>query len=600
MNTLEYAKNELDKYSRRVFGERVEVVLECTRTGHPFDDVIEIEVERGKGKITGSNERAVLIGVYKFFYELGCRFVRPGPDGEKLVRKSLDQATVYASYRPQNRYRGICSEGAISEENVTDMIEWLPKVGMNSYFLQFVDGHLFFEKWYLHKESSVLSPEEYSVEESEKHYAAAVEAAKLRGLILQLVGHGWTTEPLGYVTYGETRTKDEEIKPEDRELFALVNGKRGFFKEMPGDTQICCSNPKARGYVTDAIVEYLKGHPETDILHFWEADGINNHCECEECQKRLPSEWYVTMLNELDEKLTAENIDAKIVFLIYCDLLFAPKDVRLRNPDRFIMMYAPIARNYNYDLYTDESFAEAKTVDLQYKRNENRHPVTGGEYLYFLKDWQSQIECDSFVFDYHLMTFQHGGDPSMIKISRTLYEDMKNLRKAGLNGNVSCQLQRIFLPTALPNYVMAEQLFESKCSFEEIEEECLQAEYGEQYKAVRDFLHKTEDFFLSKGMTSGDMAARAEALEQYEKVLDIYERKLEFVSEDETVKRSLKNLAYFFGVQRLFVATCKKKAAGEKYEEDLAALNRFVDENELAVQPDDDCLFRKDGFKAWL
>ena len=471
MNTINYAQSELKKYCDAVIGQECEIELINTDCGNPFDDNIEIDVCHGKGVIKGSNPRAVLIGVYKFFYELGCRFVRPGKDGEILVKKAKEDCTVKKSYMPQNRYRAICSEGAISEQNVIDMVEWLPKVGMNSYFTQFVDGHLFFEKWYAHKESTVLSPEPYSVADSVRHMENVVEAIKRCGLIYQAVGHGWTTDPLGYVTYGDERSKEEDIKPEHRELFALVKGKRGFYNS-PGDTHLCYSKQKARDIITDGIVKYLKEHKEVDILHFWLADNLNNHCECDDCKKQLPSEWYVTMLNTLDEKLTAAGINTKIVFLIYCDLLFAPKTVSIKNPDRFIMMYAPIARDYFQILYTDENFAAATTAP-KFNRNHNRHPKTGGEYLYYLSEWQKVVNCDSFLFDYHLMTFQYGGEPSFTKISRTIYEDMMGLGKAGLNGNVSCQLQRVFLPSSLPNYVMAETLFGTDRTFDQIEEECL-------------------------------------------------------------------------------------------------------------------------------
>ncbi len=601
MTTFEYANQELNKYAALVIDGKWEISLVVEPQGHPFDDLFSIEVEKGKGRIVGSNERAVLLGVYKFFYELGCRFVRPGKAGEILVKRQVEECSVRKSYAPKNRYRGVCSEGAISEENITDMVEWLPKIGMNSYFMQFVDGHLFFEKWYAHKGSSVLPPEEYSTAQSAKHFSNAVKKIKECGLIYQAVGHGWTTEPLGYTTYGDTCSKDEDIRSEHRDLFALVKGKRGFYQGKPGDTQLCYSNPKARAFVTDAIVNYLKDHPEVDILHFWEADGMSNHCECEACQKRLPSEWYVTMLNELDEKLTKEGLATKIVFLIYCDLLFPPKDERLQNPDRFIMMYAPIARDYTQELYTEEHFAKAKQVRLDFVRNGNRHPKTGGEYLYFLNGWQDKITSDSFAFDYHLMTFLQGGDPSSLKISRTIFEDMKNLHEAGLNGNVSCQLQRIFLPSALPNYIMAEGLFGTERTFEEIAAECLQAEYGEQWKAVYTLLSEAEAFYLSDEVRKGgELADRIAVVDRYETAIAEAEATVRFTGAGETEAQSLRNLEYFLELQTRFIAAYRKKLGGKSIAKEREALNAFIDDQEIKVQPYEDSLFRKEGMLSWL
>ena len=67
-----------------------------------------------------------------------------------------------------------------------------------------------------------------------------------------------------------------------------------------------------------------------------------------------PADWYVRMLNEMDAAFTAHDISGKIVFLAYVDLLWAPEQEQLANPDRFILMFAPITRSYSrsYDLDT--------------------------------------------------------------------------------------------------------------------------------------------------------------------------------------------------------------------------------------------------------
>lgn len=604
MTTLDYAKQELLKNYRKVTGtDNCEIELFVNEEPKNFDDEIHIDVEKGKGIISGSNERSVLIGVYKFFYELGCRFVRPGADGEIIVKVGPENCSVKKNYYPKSRYRAVCCEGAVSEKNVIDMVEWLPKIGMNSYFTQFVDGHLFFEKWYKHKGSSVLEPEKYSVEESRKHYKNVVEAIKRCGLIYQAVGHGWTTEPLGYVTYGDTQSKENDILLEHRELFALINGKRAFFK-VPGDTQLCYSNPRARTVITDAIVDYLSRHKKVDILHFWLADSLNNHCECDNCSKMLPSEWYVTMLNELDEKLGAKNINTKIVFLIYCDLLFAPQKVTLKNPDRFIMMYAPIARSFFEPLYTKENLEKATDAPT-YKRNRNDHPKTPGQYLYYLREWQKKVKCDSFSFDYHLMTFltggEQGGEPSGIRLSRTIYEDMKGLDIVGLNGNVSCQLQRTFTPTALPNYVMAEALFGTDKSFEDIEEEYFSAAFGRQSQVIKEILHKTEKFYLSDFMRGkANLSDNIEKVKRFTEEVEEITKKLVVDSDNSTVDCSLKILNYFVELQIKVLKTLLLKAQGVNIEGKIDEIEKFIDEREESVQPFEDSLFRKEGLSTWL
>ena len=48
-----------------------------------------IDVKNGAGVITGANNRAVLIAVYRFLRELGCRWLRPGAENEVIPKKKL-------------------------------------------------------------------------------------------------------------------------------------------------------------------------------------------------------------------------------------------------------------------------------------------------------------------------------------------------------------------------------------------------------------------------------------------------------------------------------------------------------------------------------
>lgn len=602
MDTLKYAESELEKYIYKITGEnKAEIAIKCDiESGHPFDDVATINVVGGKGYISASNPRAALIGVYRLFYLLGCRFIRPCEDGEIIVKLPTSALTAKGEFRPENRYRAVCSEGGISEKHVIDVVRWLPKIGMNGYFCQFADGHLFFEKWYKHKGSSVISPDEnYSVRDSVAHLKNCVKAIKECGLVYHAVGHGWTTEPLGYVTYGDHRSTDADIRPEHRSLFAEINGKRGFHKDMPGDTQLCYSNPEARRIITDGIVDYLKVHPEVDILHFWLADGTNNHCECEECRKKMPSDLYVKMLNELDEKLTREKIDVKVAFLIYCDLLFAPETERLYNPDRFIMMYAPISRSFFEPMYTAANY-NASVEKAEYRRNGNEYPATAAEYLDRLKRWQAAIHTDGFSFDYHLMTFPYGGDPSFLKISEVIFEDMKGLRTVGLNGNVSCQLQRLMLPIALPNYAMAAALVGDK-TYAETETEYFAAAFGKDGGEAKDFLRKSESFYLSDAIRgkSDDKSELFRTIDDYACALDEISA-YPFAPSGETEKLSVKLLKRYVETEKAFLSAYRAKCEGRDITAVREKLFEFIDEGEPEYERFEDALFKKDGVKSWL
>lgn len=80
--------------------------------------------------------------MYAFLRRLGYRFLLPD---ETVMPHQLSLADLTCSYshRASLRHRGVCIEGADSLENVLDFIDWLPKLGFNSFFLQFKEPYIF-------------------------------------------------------------------------------------------------------------------------------------------------------------------------------------------------------------------------------------------------------------------------------------------------------------------------------------------------------------------------------------------------------------------------------------------------------------------------
>ena len=373
------------------------------------EDSIYISVENGAGIISGSNERSVLMAAYRFMKEMGCRYLYPGKNGEKIPERKLDYADLKAEVKETASYkhRGICIEGSVGCEHVYNTIDWLPKVGMNSFFTQFFTPGVFFRAYY-EKFYNDKNDRDYQNELTNKDIDAMVSSLydeiRERGLIYHAVGHGWNCKPFGFDDSG-WEVYEGEISDDVRNLLALRNGKREFYGGKPKDTQLCYSNPFVQNKITDSIVEYCENNNKADYLHFWLADGALNHCECEECIKKRPTDYYVDMLNMLDEKLTAKGIDTKIVFLIYTELLFAPLKEKVKSTDRFTLMFAPINRWYA------ESYADVDLNKLPelpaYERNKEFPRHKDALNVAYLKEWQKSFKGDSFVFDYHLMWHHH-------------------------------------------------------------------------------------------------------------------------------------------------------------------------------------------------
>ena len=552
-----------------------------------LDDGIAIAVENGEGYITGTNERSVLLAVYRFLKALGCDWVRPGKEGERIPEKAIEKAEINvtmceaASYR----HRGVCIEGADTYENIYDMIDYLPKVGMNEYFVQFMVPGTFFKRWYNHEANPKLAKEPLSRDEIDAMTRSLEGEISRRGLGYHKTGHGWTCEPFGIDGTAWDSQRKYEVPEDTYQYLAEVNGKRELWGNVPLNTELCYSNKEARDKITDAITEYCKANKHVSILHFWLSDGYNNHCECANCITKRPADWYMIILNELDAKLTAAGVDTKIVFLIYHGLLWEPVVERLNNPDRFIMMYAPISREYGKD-YTES--LEYNEELPPYVHNKCVAPTSLNQNMAHLRRWQEGFKGDSFSFDYHLM-WAHCSDPGYERCARNLFNDMRDLHKVGLNGMSSCQIQRTFFPTALPFNMMAAALWDENCDYEAAADAYYASAFGEDGALVRDYMKKLSDLMLVYNAPARNVvkppyctdyeAARA----TIENFTPIIERN---AANANACQENWQLLAYHQEYSKLFVEAFEMMEKGDE-EKCRQAADKFVDlmrDNEMFAQ----------------
>ena len=457
-----------------------------------LDDAVAIQIENGNGYITGSNPRSVLLAVYRLLRELGCQWLRPGVEGERIPRKVLENICVNLCETPSSRHRGICLEGSNAYDNVEDTIDFLPKALMNSYFIQFEVPEYFFQG------RGVPTPydekEDLPVEVLRAMTASLEDEIARRGLIYHKVGHGWTCNSYGLEIYGwypkEVPAVPEELRPH----LAEVKGRRDWLNKNPLNTNLCYSIPAARAKMVDAIVHYAKENRHIDYLHVWLADGQTNQCECDACQKMRPADWYMQILNELDEKLTTEGLDTRIgIAGTYLDLLWGPQQVRLNTPERVAMMFCPAARGDYGSNYTPEEIGEPEMPD--FVRNQFIGGVSLATSYGYLKQWQKTFRGDIFGFCYH-MCDRHIMDPGYERCARDLFDFTKGLKAFGVDGLIIPQQQRCFFPTALPTYAMAKVLWDGGCDYDAVADQYYYAAFGEKADLVRRYLATTSEMFL--------------------------------------------------------------------------------------------------------
>ena len=452
-----------------------------------IDDVIDLRIKDLHGYIAGSNERSVLMGVYNFLKSAGCRWVRPGKNGEYIPTRKISAHSFTYRKKADYPFRGECSEGAISFEHVRDTVLWLPKVNMNLFMIQHIYPYNQMNRWYKHLENTRMPHEDLSYEACIKYVEKLKKIVKKCGLQLHFLGHDPLNEAIGirYWKPGDTYNIPEKTK----KAFALINGKREMFAHSPVFTQLCMSQEWIRNAVVDWLVDYLKQNPEVDFLHFWLADHSNNQCECEECVKKTPSDWYVMMLNALDERLTAEGNSAKIVFIMYVDTLWPPIEEKLHNPSRFVLVTAcgpvmnkPFGERYNGGV-------------PPWVRNKFALPARGLPMVRVFSDaWKSAFDGPRFIFDYVFYTF-HYSDPGYMNLTRQLAASVKNFGETGFLGVMSCQTQRAFFPSGLPMSLMGEFLFDTSHDTQCLMECYMKDAFGKDYQLATEYLEEISKIF---------------------------------------------------------------------------------------------------------
>ncbi len=266
--------------------------LPSEATDPVLDDVIHIDTQTDGGILAGSNPRSVLFAVYRLLRENGCRWLYPGVDGDYVPVKDI-AATKYHKLA-DHRFRGHCNEGAESQQAMLDTIDFYAKLEINVYMLEFDIPFYYYDVYYSHMHNEENRPPEPVSREQVLQWKRQCEAEiSKRGLQFHDMGHGWTAEPFGLNSSDAWRASSQVLTEEQRECLAMVNGVREMHGGVPLNTNLCMSNPKVRTTMVNSIVEYAELHQNVDYLHVWLADAHHNHCECDECRKARPSDYYM-------------------------------------------------------------------------------------------------------------------------------------------------------------------------------------------------------------------------------------------------------------------------------------------------------------------
>lgn len=508
-HVIDFAAEEMKKYLRMMMPEcgEINIIYEpgavdgfrlgldedfgmCFEGVHDriLDDVVHIETTEWGGILAGSNTRSILFAVYRFFKENGCRWLYPGIDGEYIPVRDI--VPVSWHHKADHRFRGQCNEGAESQQCMLETIDFYAKLEMNTYMLEFDTPYFYYDRYYRHEfnEKNRVPEPLTPINVKQWKRMCEVEIAK-RGLQFHDMGHGWTAEPFGLNSTNQWKPEEQMIPEDMKPFIAEVDGKRELSGGVAMNTNICMSNPQARTIMAKAIAEYAQTHKNATYIHVWLSDGVQNHCECEECCKRRPADYYLMIMNELDEELTKRNLDTRIVFICYHDTLFAPLEERIKNSERFTMLYAPIRRSYIDSVHCDRIGSP-----LEYVRNKWEHPTSSEENAAYLMEWKKHWKGSCFCYEYHFLYVLHR-DPGLMYVSRRVYEDIMTMKEIGVDGIIEDACQRAFFPNGLMMYIYAETLRDRSSNFEQLKKDYLSHAYGENWEEVDQYLTAISELF---------------------------------------------------------------------------------------------------------
>ncbi len=453
------------------------------------DDAIHIDVRNSQGVIAGSNPRSVLFAAYRFLEASGCRWIRPGKDGDYVPFRSVKDLSVQVSDKAFYRIRGNNNCGAQSLDHLLDKIAWAPKVGLNTFFHEFFLPRGLFNNYYNRQYPSLRATEPRSDEEVRAYHELSVREIKRRGMFYHAAGHGWTSLVLG-LPESESDHWARPAMPQGKEwMVALYNGQRDLSRG-PTFTDLCYGNPEVRRLLVQCVADYAQQHPEVDYLHVWTDDAMNRTCECPLCCDTRISDFYVEILNGIDAEFSCRDIPTRIVFLIYQDLLWPPEKQRIKNPDRFTQMFAPISRKYDkpYDLT-----ASADGLP-PYQLNQNKQPSDEHASMTVLRSWQKVFSGETFVFDYH-MVWHHYYDPGYVGFTDVLAEDIRRLPQMGVQGFVSCQNIRVAFPHSYPVHLHARLLWNPKADTDALFADYFVGAFGDGAEQAGQYVTKLSSLF---------------------------------------------------------------------------------------------------------
>ncbi len=347
---LSFAAGELRRYLGAILNVELgdvgtpAVVVAAGSAASGFEgEAYTIRVAADGVRIEGAGPAGALYGVYEFLRRYGgCRFSNPGPDGERIPRRSeLRLPPGELARRPLLKVRGMQIAGRHDPDRMRGQVDWMAKIGLNTIMT-------------LPKADD--DPSQARVDRD----PATGEDRRSGGS--RAYTDGWFREQVGPALLDRGMTicmanhnfrrwvPPHRHFAEHPEWYALVDGARN---PNVGQMCLCTSNEAMQATLIENVRQYLRDNPEVSIVGICPEDGMGS-CQCDVCRaldgatpggsRRGGANWrtpegenrslvrrYALLVNAVARALRAEFPGVWVYYSAYIDLMWPPRDVTLED-----------------------------------------------------------------------------------------------------------------------------------------------------------------------------------------------------------------------------------------------------------------------------
>jgi|GEM_PF-519957 len=345
-------------------------------------------------ELAGGSERAVLFAVYDFLEQLGCRWIAPAfsfykgasefiPSTAQLSFKGADR---YRS--PRFKYRKLCIEEGLTHtiENLQELIDWMPKLGFNTFMTPLDYGGSGRVKWDNWRRD--ITPE-----------------LKKRSLLIEVGGHG-------YQNFIHPRMEGGTLFEKHPEWFGLDTNCNPSDKE---NLVFNTFDSGAVGYLTRNVARYLAERPEINVFDFWPPDMARwQECKSDAHQIILdPLDRQAGLVNHVADALKKVRPDITLEMIAYQPVLGVPPHAGLSAD--VLVDFCPINQCFEYQIYDSLS-----GNNLDYVRH--------------LRAWREKFKGDIGLYAYYR---KYGWNSLPAVLPRYIQKDLAWYAASGLQG-ISC------------------------------------------------------------------------------------------------------------------------------------------------------------------